>query len=129
MIKDERGAKHMAQRQSKTEWDKQNTTTISVKLNHKTDRDILDELTGAKATRLKELARIALQMDKAELKAVAAAAEWLKQRREMEERIAKIEGATVEIMNQVEVMRNMIRVANEVLTANGQEPIREEETK
>lgn len=116
----------MAQRQSKTEWDKQNTTTISVKLNHNTDRDILDELTGAKATRLKELARIALQLDKTQLKAVVAATEWVKQRREMEDRINKIEGATVEIMSQVEVMRNMIRVANEVLTANGQEPIKEE---
>lgn len=44
------------------EWCKENTTRVMVKLNHNTDRDILDAIADApaKSTELKRLVRIAL---------------------------------------------------------------------
>ena len=50
---------------SKTRWEKENVTQVSLKLNHNTDSDILDALQGKqKQTEIKRLLRIALQSEK-----------------------------------------------------------------
>jgi hypothetical protein len=55
----------MADSQAKREWMKENTTFIGLKLNHNTDKDILEALQGKqKQTEIKRLLRIALQSDK-----------------------------------------------------------------
>ena len=55
----------MAASQAKREWMKENTTFIGLKLNHRTDSDILEALQGKqKQTEIKRLLRIALQSEK-----------------------------------------------------------------
>ena len=55
----------MADSQAKREWMKENTTFIGLKLNHNTDKDILEALQGKqKQTEIKRLLRIALQSEK-----------------------------------------------------------------
>lgn len=55
----------MADSQAKREWMKENTTFIGLKLNHRTDSDILEALQGKqKQTEIKRLLRIALQSEK-----------------------------------------------------------------
>lgn len=52
----------MADSQAKREWMRQNTTFIGLKLNNKTDSDILDALDGKqKQTELKRLIREGLK--------------------------------------------------------------------
>ena len=54
----------MADSQAKREWMKENTTFIGLKLNHNTDKDILEALQGKqKQTEIKRLLRIALQSE------------------------------------------------------------------
>lgn len=53
----------MPDSEAKKEWMKQNTTFIGLKLNHNTDRDILDALEGKqKQTEIKRLLRLALSL-------------------------------------------------------------------
>ena len=55
----------MAESEAKKKWMKENTSFIGLKLNHKTDSDILDALQGKqKQTEIKRLVRIALQSEK-----------------------------------------------------------------
>lgn len=55
----------MADSQAKREWMKANTTVVTMKLNNKTDSDILEALQGKqKQTEIKRLLRIALQSEK-----------------------------------------------------------------
>jgi hypothetical protein len=50
---------------SKTRWERENVTRITLKLNHNTDPDILEALQGKqKQTEIKRLLRVALQSDK-----------------------------------------------------------------
>jgi hypothetical protein len=50
---------------SKTRWEADNVTRVTLKLNHNTDSDILEALQGKqKQTELKRLLRIALQGEK-----------------------------------------------------------------
>lgn len=50
---------------SKTRWEKENVTQVSLKFNHNTDSDILEALQGKqKQTEIKRLLRIALQSEK-----------------------------------------------------------------
>ena len=50
---------------SKTRWEKDNVTQVTLKLNHNTDSDILEALQGKqKQTEVKRLLRIALQSEK-----------------------------------------------------------------
>lgn len=52
----------MAESPSRKEWTKQHTTFIGLKLNHNTDRDILDALDGKqKQTEIKRLIRLAIK--------------------------------------------------------------------
>ena len=51
----------MAESKAHKKWTKQNTTHISIRLNHNTDKDILTALEGkAKQTEIKRLIRLAL---------------------------------------------------------------------
>lgn len=55
----------MPDTQAKKEWGKRNTTFIGLKLNNRTDRDILQALEGkAKQTEIKRLIRLALEKQK-----------------------------------------------------------------
>ena len=55
----------MADSQAKRDWMKENTTFIGLKLNNKTDSDILEALQGKqRQTEIKRLLRIALQSEK-----------------------------------------------------------------
>lgn len=57
----------MPETQAKKEWGKGNTTFIGLKLNNRTDRDILQALEGkAKQTEIKRLIRLALEKQKGE---------------------------------------------------------------
>lgn len=57
----------MPDTQAKKEWGKRNTTFIGLKLNNRTDRDILQALEGkAKQTEIKRLIRVALEKQKGE---------------------------------------------------------------
>lgn len=48
----------MAETQARKEWTKENTTFVGLKLNNRTDRDILDALEGkSKQTEIKRLIR------------------------------------------------------------------------
>ena len=52
----------MAESKARKDWIKQNTTRITLKLNHNTDSDILTALEGkAKQTEIKRLIRLAIQ--------------------------------------------------------------------
>lgn len=54
----------MAESKAHREWAKQNTTFIGIKLNNKTDKDILDALKGKpKQTEIKRLLRLAIQKE------------------------------------------------------------------
>jgi len=54
----------MPDSESKKEWMKQNTTFIGLKLNLKTDKDILDALDGKqKQTEIKRLLRLAIHSE------------------------------------------------------------------
>ena len=54
----------MPDSQAKRDWMKANTTVITMKLNNKTDSDILEALQGKqKQTEIKRLLRIALQSE------------------------------------------------------------------
>lgn len=54
----------MPDSKAKKEWDKQNTMYLSLKLNRKTDADILAALDGKpKQTEIKRLIRIALKVE------------------------------------------------------------------
>ena len=59
--------KRMPDPKSKIKWDKENVDQICIKLMHKTDMDIINALEGkgAKATEVKRLLRIALEVEKA----------------------------------------------------------------
>ncbi|MBP3900133.1 MAG: hypothetical protein J6D53_01555 [Blautia sp.] len=51
----------MPESNARKEWTKQNTTFIGLKLNQRTDKDILDALDGkSKQTEIKRLLRIAI---------------------------------------------------------------------
>ena len=57
----------MPEKKKKKEWGKRNTTFIGLKLNNRTDRDILQALEGkAKQTEIKRLIRLALEKQKGE---------------------------------------------------------------
>ena len=59
-----RGLKSIADSQAKKDWIKQNTTFIGLKLNNKTDADILQALEGKqKQTELKRLIRQGLAQE------------------------------------------------------------------
>ena len=61
----ERGQKIIADSEAKRQWMKDNTTHIGIKLNNRTDSDILEALEGKqKQTEIKRLLRIALQSEK-----------------------------------------------------------------
>ena len=52
----------MPESDSRKNWTKQNTTFIGQKLNHRTDKDILDALEGKqKQTEIKRLIRLAIK--------------------------------------------------------------------
>jgi hypothetical protein len=54
----------MVQPQSKLRWDRENTTSVKIKLNHNTDKDILDKLpVEGKQTQIKKWIREALKND------------------------------------------------------------------
>ena len=56
------GVSQMPESQAKKDWMKQNTTFIGLKLNNKTDRDILEYLDGKqKQTEIKRLIRFAIE--------------------------------------------------------------------
>ena len=51
--------------ESKTKWDKENTTFVGLKLNNNTDKDILGAIEGkSKQTELKRLIRKGLEQEK-----------------------------------------------------------------
>ena len=51
----------------KRRWDAENTTMISLKLNNKTDADILDALAGkSRQTEIKRLVRAGMEVEKRE---------------------------------------------------------------
>lgn len=53
--------------QGKRRWDAENTTMISLKLNNKTDADILDALEGKpRQTEIKRLVRAGMEAEKRE---------------------------------------------------------------
>lgn len=55
----------MADSEAKKAWIKANTTTVTLKLNHNTDGDLLEALQGKpRQTEIKKLMRIALQSEK-----------------------------------------------------------------
>lgn len=60
-----RRSKSIADSEAKRAWIKENTTFIGLKLNNRTDADILDALEGKpKQSEIKRLLRIALQSEK-----------------------------------------------------------------
>lgn len=59
----------MPDTQAKREWDAAHTTTVSLKLNNRTDADILAALSGkARQTEIKKLIRAALSAGREEQK-------------------------------------------------------------
>ena len=57
----------MPDTQAKKEWGKRNTTFIGLKLNNRTDRDILQALEGkAKQTEIKRLIRQGIKFEKSQ---------------------------------------------------------------
>ena len=54
----------MAETQARKEWTKENTTFVGLKLNNRTDKDILDVLEGKpKQTEIKRLIRQGMKQD------------------------------------------------------------------
>lgn len=54
----------MAETQARKEWTKENTTFVGLKLNNRTDKDILDALEGKpKQTEIKRLIRQGMKQD------------------------------------------------------------------
>lgn len=54
----------MAETQARKEWTKENTTFVGLKLNNRTDKDILEALEGkSKQTEIKRLIRQGMKLD------------------------------------------------------------------
>jgi len=57
----------MAETQARKEWTKENTTFVGIKLNNRTDKDILEALEGKpKQTEIKRLIRQGMKQDQSE---------------------------------------------------------------
>lgn len=57
----------MAETQARKDWTKENTTFVGLKLNNRTDRDILEALEGKpKQTEIKRLIRQGMKQDPSE---------------------------------------------------------------
>lgn len=57
----------MAETQARREWTKENTTFVGLKLNNRTDKDILEALEGKpKQTEIKRLIRQGMKQDQPE---------------------------------------------------------------
>lgn len=99
----------MAQRASKTEWDKENTTTISVKLNHKSDADLIEYISKFphKSTALKNAARLSLVLDEAQTKAIVDAIFWSKSHKGREDAIM-LDEITSEIVDIVAALNHVL---------------------
>ncbi len=133
----------MGERESKKQWDTENTERISLKLNKNTDADILEALDKApKQTEIKRLVREGLKKAKGitdadtqrELDALGEdGRKGFEKLLELYCGFDAVDKAVVlayaAAISNGSTADEAKQIANEVLTANGRDPIREEEAK